>query len=277
MPRLLEIRNYQRNWASVPAPISQALRIEPDAVQAHAADLSGVLSPRATGLAWVGVRPAEILSGAFQSGALGTTGTLLQVTNLGVSVKDSPHSTLVFVTRLDNAAPVEGAAVAIVDTSNRERWRGTTDRDGVVIAPAMTLRATNNTWQLAYVVTAEKDGDLAYVASDANGDTNPPAFGHPYELSEAGEVLRASIFTDRGVYRLGEELHAKAILRADTPAGMSMLPEGARVQVLVQDSRRREVDRRTVPVNRWSSVEWTMQRARGRSAGQLHDPRRSRW
>ena len=42
--------------------------------------------------------------------------TVLQVTNLGVSVKDSPQATLVFVTRLDNAAPVEGATVAIVDT-----------------------------------------------------------------------------------------------------------------------------------------------------------------
>ena len=258
MPRLLEIRNYQRNWAGLPAPISQALRIEPDAVQAHAADLSSVLSPRATGLAWVGVRPAEILSGAYQaSNPIATNGTLLQVTNLGVSVKDSPQATLVFVTRLDNAAPVEGAAVAIVDTTNRERWRGTTDRDGIALAPAMTLRAANNIWQLAYVVTAEKDGDLAYVASDANGDMNPLAFGQPYDLNEASDVLRASIFTDRGVYRLGEELHAKAILRADTPGGMRMLPEGTRVQLLVQDSRRRDVDRRTVTVNRWSSIEWT--------------------
>ena len=140
MPRLLELRNNQRAWVNAPAPISQTLRFVPDAVQAHAADLGSVLSPRGTGVAWVGVRPVEAMSGAFGTGALGTSGTLLQVTNLGVSVKDSPQTTLVFVTRLDNAAPVEGAAVAIVDTANRERWRGTTDRDGVAIAPAMALR-----------------------------------------------------------------------------------------------------------------------------------------
>ena len=257
MPRLLELRNNQRAWVNAPTPISQTLRFVPDAVQAHAADLSSVLSPRGTGLAWAGVRPVETMSGAYGTGALGTSGTLLQVTNLGVSVKDSPQATLVFVTRLDNAAPVEGAAVAIVDTANRERWRGTTDRDGVAMAPAMTLRVANHSFQLAYVVTAEKDGDLAYVASDSNNDIQPYTSGHTYQLNEAGEVLRASIFTDRGVYRLGEELHAKAVLRADTPSGMQMLPEGARVQVLVQDSRGREVDRRTVPVNRWSSIEWT--------------------
>ena len=258
MPRLLELRNNQRALVSAPAPISQPLRFVPDAVQAHAADLSGVLSPRGTGLAWAGVRPVEAMAGAYGTGALGTWATLLQVTNLGVSAKDSPQATLVFVTRLDNAAPVEGAAVAIVDTANRERWRGTTDRDGIAIAPAMALRATNNMWQLAYVVTAEKDGDLAYVTSDVDNDLQPWAFGHRYEPGEAGEVLRASIFTDRGVYRLGEELHAKAFLRGDTPSGMRMLSETARVQILVQDSRGREVDRRTVPVNRWSSIEWTM-------------------
>ncbi len=66
MPRLLEMRNNQRNWASVPMPISQALRIVPDAVQAHAADLSNVLSPRGTGLAWVGVRPGRDPQGRVQ-------------------------------------------------------------------------------------------------------------------------------------------------------------------------------------------------------------------
>ena len=256
MPRLLELRN-SRNLTTATTDIAQSLRIIPDVVQAHAADLASVLTPRGTGVAWVGVRAVDTISGAVGNGALGTSGTLLQVTNLGVSVKDSPQATLVFVTRLDNAVPVEGASVAIVDTTNRERWRGTTDRDGVAIAPAMSLRNPNNTWQLSYVVTAEKDGDLAYVPSDANNDLQPWAFGHNYQLNEAGEVLRASIFTDRGVYKLGEELKGKAILRADTPAGMRMLPEGTRVQVLIQDSRGREVGRQTLPVNRWSSIEWT--------------------
>ena len=35
--------------------------------------------------------------------------SVIQVTNLGITVKDSPQNTLVFVTRLDTGAPVAGA------------------------------------------------------------------------------------------------------------------------------------------------------------------------
>ena len=39
-----------------------------------------------------------------------TKASVVQVTNLGITVKDSPQNTLVFVTRLDNGAPVPGRA-----------------------------------------------------------------------------------------------------------------------------------------------------------------------
>ena len=260
MPRLLQLRQGARGMSPPAAPITQSLRVTPDMAQAHAADLDRVLTPGGTGLAWVGVRPNVTIPGAaVDRGALSTLGTVLQVTNLGLSVKDSPQSTLVFVTRLDTAAPVAGARVSIIDAGNRERWRGTTDREGIATAPAMTLRAENNPWQLSYVVTAEKDGDIAYVASDSVGDLHPSSFGYQYQLREAAPLLRASIFTDRGVYKLGEEVRVKAILRSDTPAGIRTLSPGTSVYVVVRDNRGREVDRRTVPVNAASSAEWTMQ------------------
>ena len=179
------------------------------------------------------------------------------MTNLGLSVKDSPQSTLVFVTRLDNAEPVAGANVAITDQNNRAAWRGTTNADGVAMAPALGLRQVENPWQLSYLVTAEKDGDVAWVDSDWTADVDPSFFGLPYGLSESRGVLRGSIVTDRGVYALGDELRVKAVLRTDTPAGMQLLPEGSAVEVRVRDSRNGEVDKRTATVNRWSSIEWS--------------------
>ena len=78
------------------------------------------------------------------SGPLGVRRRLVQVTNLGITVKESPQSTLVFVTSLDRGVPVHDARVAIVDTGNRTRWRGTTDRDGVALAPALALRTATS-------------------------------------------------------------------------------------------------------------------------------------
>ena len=56
-------------------------------------------------------------------------------------------------------------------------WSGTTDADGVAIAPNTPLRDADNWWKFAFVVTAEKDGDVAYVGSDWNEGIQPWDFG----------------------------------------------------------------------------------------------------
>src|SRR5205823_12858925 len=61
---------------------------------------------------------------------------------------------------------------------------------------------------------------------------------------------RGTIFTDRGVYKPGEEVHAKVVLRSDTPKGMQLLPPGTAVDIAVADSHSKEVDKRTVTLNR---------------------------
>ena len=58
-------------------------------------------------------------------------------------------------------------------------------------------------WRFAFIVTAEKDGDAAYVGSDWNEGVQPWDFGSRFNLQEATPLLRGTVFTDRGVYRLG--------------------------------------------------------------------------
>jgi uncharacterized protein YfaS (alpha-2-macroglobulin family) len=65
------------------------------------------------------------------------------------------------------------------------------------------------------------------------------------------------VFTDRGVYRPGEDVHFKLIARSDTPTGMRLLTDGTSVDVTVTDSRDRTVDHRTVKVNHWSGADWS--------------------
>ena len=79
-----------------------------------------------------------------------------------------------------------------------------------------------------------------------------------YELWEATDILRGSVFTDRGVYKPGEDVHVKAIVRADTPTGIRLLPAGTTLDVRVPRQprtrgRRAHGDAST----RWSSAEWT--------------------
>jgi uncharacterized protein YfaS (alpha-2-macroglobulin family) len=259
MPRLLELHSGGFSFAPPAGGLERKLGVTPDRVQSHGLDLAKALRPGGTGLVWTAVREGEKLPRTRSySGGDRTRASVVQVTNLGITVKDSPQNTLVFVTRLDNGAAVAGASVSIVRRDNSTFWRGTTGADGVALAPQTPLRDPDNWYEFAFVVMAEKDGDIAYVGSDWNEGIKPWDFGTGVNLHERDPLLRGSVFTDRGVYRLGEEVHLKAILRQNTPSGIRLLPEGTRVLISVRDTQNRLVDERAVPLTPWSSAEWTM-------------------
>ena len=96
----------------------------------------------------------------------------------------------------------------------------------MAIAPNTPLREADNWWKFAFVVTAEKDGDIAYVGSDWNEGIQPWDFGVPFNLNEASPLLRGTVFSDRGVYKLGEEVTFKAVLRRQRPDGIRLLAAG---------------------------------------------------
>jgi alpha-2-macroglobulin len=240
---------------------NRRLPVTADRIQSHGVDLSPVLKPNGSGLVWTAVREGESIPKAHRYGdseQARTRASVVQVTNLGISVKDSPQNSLIFVTRLDTGAPVPGANVSIVKLDNSVFWRGITGRDGVAMAPDTPLRDPNNWWRFAFIVTAEKDGDVAYAGSDWNEGISPWEFRTGVNLHEASPMLRGTVFSDRGVYRLGEEVHFKAILRHNTPAGVRLLPAGTAVVISVRDTQNRLVDERTIKLNAWSSAEWTM-------------------
>ena len=197
MPRLLDLAKARLQW---PRLHGQARRLDmrPDSLQTFAIDIRRWLSARGTGLLSAAVEPVDRLPRhASREGTpyevvgpiteLRALRALVQVTNLGVSVKDSPQSTLVFVTRLDTAAPVPGARVAIVDASNQTRWRGTTDRDGVALAPALALRGDGcSMGPLVHRDGRERTSDFAFVASNWKDESD----GDPdYDLEVRSRAL----------------------------------------------------------------------------------------
>jgi hypothetical protein len=110
-----------------------------DTIQSYGIDLAGALGPAGTGVVWAGLKDGRPIARAHHESTK-PKATLVQVTNLGLSVKDSPHGTLALVTRLADAKPVEGATVSIRNLQNTVLWTGTTDRDGIALAPALNLR-----------------------------------------------------------------------------------------------------------------------------------------
>jgi alpha-2-macroglobulin len=265
-----------------PPPGAKERKLAPaaDKIQSYGLDVRSALNASGHGIVSVGVAYGTPIANADVAGDPACTNvrnTIVQVTNLGISVKDSPQNTLVLVTRLDNGAPVAAANVTIRAKDNKVVWSGVTDAYGLAIAGEADLRETrkekkegdnqpdggwSNAWealdQYHFFVFAEKDGDVAYAASNWTEGISPWDFDLPFNISESLPLLRGTIFTDRGVYKLGEEVHAKAVLRSDTPKGMQLLPAGTKVEVTLTDSRDQQVDKRTVSLSEWSSSEWTV-------------------
>jgi uncharacterized protein YfaS (alpha-2-macroglobulin family) len=243
----------------------------PDKLQSYGLNLKSALSSIGNGIVWAVIEPGDAIPKTSRL-SNDIDGTIVQVTNLGLSVKDSPLNTLVLVSRLDTAAPVAGAKVTIRTLENNVFWTGTTDANGIAVAPNTDLRVDRTkktpsgedtdegSWEalgkLQFVVTAEKDGDSAYLTSEWNDGIQPWEFGLHFDLNESRPLLRGTVFTDRGVYKPGEEVHTKVVLRSDTPNGMQLLPAGTVVDVVVNDSRSKEVDKRQLKLNDWSSAEW---------------------
>jgi alpha-2-macroglobulin len=279
MPTVMQLRtDGYRTPPPNTTPQDRTLNVVPDKIQSIGIDLAGSLGSDNKGLVWAAVRPTQVVprSKLYDPS---TRATLFQSTNLGLSVKDSPLNTVILVTTLDTGVPVAGANVSIRTTDNKVFWSGTTDARGLATATGTKLRIKKrpeptsprdpNTmepeddyeyWRafgdLHFVVTAEKDGDVAYVASDWNEGVTPWDFGLNFSPEEVHALLRGTVFTDRGVYKLGEEVHAKFVVRSDTPAGMQLLPAGTKVDAVLRDSQNKEIDKRAIVLNEWSSAEW---------------------
>ena len=272
MPTLVRLRDSGFNVEPPSTPATRTLDLPRDKISSVGLDLSPAIGSDNRGLAWAAVQPgrAQSRSRVYDPRPVST---IVQATNLGISAKDSPQNTVIFVTRLDDAEPVEGASVSIRDPQNRVVWSGTTDAHGIALAPNTDLRRSkekkkteedywrDSPWaalgNLHFIVVAEKDGDVAYLGSDWNEGIRPWDFGVEYNLREAEPQLRGKVFADRGVYKLGEEVHFKLVARADTPSGMQLLAPGSKVSVVVRDSHANEIDSREVTINDWSSAEWT--------------------
>ena len=197
-----------------------------DRIVSHGLDLAGALGPAKTGLVWTAVeegaadRRVEAVRARAASRA-----SVIQVTNLGITRQGQPAATRWCSSR--------GSTTARRSPARRCRSCGSTTGSSGAARPAPTASrwrrrrrcaTRDDWWKFAFVVTAEKDGDIAYAGSDWNEGIQPWDFGVPFNLNEASPLLRGTVFTDRGVYKLGEEVTFKAVLREDPPDGIHLLP-----------------------------------------------------
>lgn len=146
------------------------------------------------------------------------------VTNLSVHFKQGRESSLVWVTRLDTAAPVKDARISIRDCTGKSLWEGSTDANGIanVMKPLPDedeLPRCENYGMRGYWVFARSSVDMAFVRSIWDNGIESWRFNLPYTY-ERGSVIAHTIL-DRSLLRAGETVSMKHLIRNHTMAGFS--------------------------------------------------------
>ncbi|OGS17015.1 MAG: hypothetical protein A2219_01655 [Elusimicrobia bacterium RIFOXYA2_FULL_50_26] len=176
---------------------------------------------------------------------------LLQVTGLGITGKFSPDGNLIYVSYLKTAMPVKEADIELRDDSNKVLWRGKTNGFGFAATPGwedLNIVPAERWKKPRLWVVARKNGDLSFIHSDWGTGIYPYHFNIDYDWSPACPVYQGYIFSERGIYRPGEPVYIKGILR-EKRQGRWQIPRIKDYKIFIKDSRSTEVLRSTITVS----------------------------
>jgi alpha-2-macroglobulin len=173
--------------------------------------------------------------------------TMALVTDLAVHFKQGNDNSLVWLTTLEKAQPVDGAAVTVADCNGAELWSGRTDHRGIALVPKLAafdnlpdcsgqtnvntdrnpdyystqndaLRSSGR----ELIVTASYGADFSFDRTGWQNGIETFPFNLPTEWQPTN--VAATTVLDRTLFRAGETVHMKHFLRAKTIAGFNMLP-----------------------------------------------------
>jgi alpha-2-macroglobulin len=142
---------------------------------------------------------------------------LVQVTDLGVHAKVGDDAGTVWVTDARDGKVRSGVQISLHDRRGRVLARATTNADGMAELRGYTWprrdTADASSLEEAYVLARAGDDRATLAVRDGDPDLAPWRFG----ISGAWGVDRADVagamFTERDLYRPGETVHVKAIVR----------------------------------------------------------------
>ena len=163
---------------------------------------------------------------------------LLLVSRLGLTMKKAQDQLLVWATDLTSGQVVPNLLLQVTSGDGKTLATGRTDKDGLLLVAGLPVEKPARGPQLTYVF-AEGEGDVGAVGSDWTQGIYPYEFNLPWDPYTL--PYRGTLYTDRPIYRPGQKVLYKGIVRSDDDAHYSVPPSGTEVTVEVMDSRGRKV------------------------------------
>jgi len=184
------------------------------------------------------------------------TDTYIQVTDMGVTGKFAGDSNTIFVTDLKTGLPVRGASVEIRDDYNRVIATAKTDKNGIATTsgfrnngiPRYSKWSPPRQW-----VIVTKGDDITFLHSGWGTGISPWRMNVDYDYYQEDDNYMASMFTERGIYKPGETVHIKGVIRESKNANL-IVPNGVTdISYTITDSRDDEILEGTTEINEFGS------------------------
>ncbi|HEX2695944.1 MAG TPA: MG2 domain-containing protein, partial [Acidobacteriota bacterium] len=193
----------------------------------------------------------------------------VQVTDLAISAKFSPENNEIWVTELRTGQPVADAGIELRSDANEVRWTGRTDASGRVETPGwrtLGLKGRDEWSRPQQWVFARRGRDVAFTSSEWGTGVYPYRFGIDYDWNPRPETVHGQIFSERGIYRAGETVHLKGIVRV-REKGRWRLPSVREVDCEVRDPFQRSVHKGKAVLDAFGSFAFDLETAAGAALG----------
>jgi hypothetical protein len=190
---------------------------------------------------------------------------ILVISKNTIAVKQADEQLLVWVTDI-NDAPVASAAVTVYARSGAVIASGQANGDGLfeTTLPAFEEGGPPATEPLIVAAQVGSDVTLTGLSNEWQSGSGPYNWrsSHPASAQSA-----AFVFTERPIYKPGQTVYFKAIVRLDDDALLSVPPTGTAVTIRIRDSRQNVVQTQELTTNSFGTVNGRFQIAEGASLG----------
>ena len=171
---------------------------------------------------------------------------LISITDLGITYKQASDDLLIWITSLKEAMPMVNVEIFGLTGLNSIFKLGNTDNDGIVKFSSRVTEGINllssgyasvnrhlGTDEIKYILAVTKD-DVSYI---------PVAYpiypkNVPLDKDTEKHISRkAKLFTDRGIYRPGDTLNFKGVVREYSEGEISSPSRLTRPTIRIKDSK----------------------------------------
>lgn len=200
------------------------------------------------------------LETSIESG--GHDNLVMVISQASLTLKTSPDQALVWAVDQNSGEVIPDMEVELVKVSGQQITQGKTNQEGVFMAD-VTIRPSSDRYSSSrdpLFAFAKKGDDSAVVVDvwdEGIGlyDFSLQSYWDPHESDtyQAKEQLKLHLQLDRPIYRPGQTVYYKGVVRRDDDGRYSLLDQAGEVSVVVEDARQKEVMTEKLPLTSYGT------------------------